>query len=90
MIGVQTGNGAGTIGAATNGITNLQMCSANVPDKVAIALDTQMDDGAPSTGTVRGLDTTSAAPNPALAGLSAPASGYQETGTNTYLLCRSM
>ena len=30
------------------------MCSANHPDKVAIATDTQMDDGHRLTGSVRG------------------------------------
>ena len=90
MIGVQTGNGGSPIAAATNGITSLMVCSANIPDKVAIALDGQMDDGNPATGSVRGLDTSTAAPNPALSTLSAPASGYQETGTNTYLICRSL
>ena len=88
MIGVQTGNGGSPIAAATNGITSLQVCSASIPDKVAIALDTQMDDGDPVKGQVRGLDTTAAGPNPALTGLSA--SSYQETGTNTYLMCRAL
>ena len=90
MIGVQTGNGpsSGSPSAATNGISTLQVCSASVPDKVAIAIDTQMDDGDATKGTVRGLNTTSSGPNPSLTGLST--SAYQETGTNTYVMCRSL
>ncbi|OGA70652.1 MAG: hypothetical protein A3G81_17780 [Betaproteobacteria bacterium RIFCSPLOWO2_12_FULL_65_14] len=85
MIGVQTGNGAGT-GAAMGGISGLLMCSANLPDKIAIAADMQMDDGMPDKGTVRAdLQTT---PNPALD--DTPKTAYEETGTNVYVLCRSL
>ncbi|MCC6473303.1 MAG: prepilin-type N-terminal cleavage/methylation domain-containing protein [Burkholderiales bacterium] len=87
LMGVQTGDGAATPAAAANGISNLMMCSANIPDKVAIAMDTQMDDGNPTTGTVRGQQQ--AAPNPAVATATA-VSSYQETGTNNYLLCKSL
>src|ERR671939_453807 len=52
MIGVQTGDGNG--GTALGGFAGIIVCSANVPDKVAIALDTQMDDGKIETGTARG------------------------------------
>src|SRR5262245_23720384 len=60
MIGVQTGDGAG--GSALTdpgpppgpGFVGLIMCSANLPDKIAIAVDTQMDDGLAGKGTVRG------------------------------------
>ena len=84
QIGVQTGDGAGA--ATLGGFSGLIMCSANLPDKIAIAVDTQMDDGVPATGTVRGLLQT--APNPATA--TPPTATYAETGTNTYLLCRSL
>jgi prepilin-type N-terminal cleavage/methylation domain-containing protein len=94
MVGVQTGNAAtptigpilGTDGTGAGGFSGLIMCSANLPDKIAIAVDTQMDDGVPISGTVRGLLQT--APNPAPAN---PATAtYAETGTNTYLLCRAL
>jgi prepilin-type N-terminal cleavage/methylation domain-containing protein len=88
IIGVQTGNGpapAGVITAvlanASGGFTNLIMCSSNLPDKVAIALDVQMDDGNVATGSVRGVQDTATIP--------ATASGaFQETGTTVYTLCR--
>jgi prepilin-type N-terminal cleavage/methylation domain-containing protein len=91
MIGVQTGDGvAPTPGATLGGLSSLIMCSANLPDKIAIAVDSQMDDGAPGAGGVRALDQTTLGPNPAVgAGASAPAN-YQETGTNIYVLCRQI
>ena len=84
MIGVQTGDAAA--GTAMGGISGLMMCSANLPDKIAIAVDTQMDDGVPASGTVRGKSQT--APNPALDNTTDAT--YAETGTNIYVLCRAM
>jgi prepilin-type N-terminal cleavage/methylation domain-containing protein len=91
MIGVQTGDGAATPAPALkdgsgNGFVGIIVCSANLPDKIAIAADTQMDDGVPNAGEVRGQLQT--APNPAVAALAA--TGYAETGTNVYLICRGM
>jgi prepilin-type N-terminal cleavage/methylation domain-containing protein len=82
MIGVQTGG---------LGFSGLLICSANLPDKIAIAVDTQMDDGTPSAGTVRGIDQTGTNPNVATTSTaSAAASVFVESGTNTYTLCRSL
>ena len=88
MIGVQTGTGAGTIAAVLNGFASLMVCSANVPDKVAIAIDTQMDDGLLFSGGVRSqLQVT---PNPAVTATSGVSGSYQETGTNIYTMCRQI
>lgn len=92
MIGVQTGNGAGGVALAPTatpaaGFAGLIVCSANIPDKVAIALDTQMDDGHIASGTVRGQ--LQSAPNPPI-DATAPTTDYQETGTNTYTLCKQV
>lgn len=87
MIGVQTGSNGGTPATALGGFAGLIMCSANLPDKIAIATDTQMDDGKIATGTVRGQAQSSPNPNIATA---ADATEYAETGTNTYTLCRSL
>jgi len=87
MLGVQTGNAAAPVAAALGGFTSLIICSANLPDKIAIAVDTQMDDGVPSTGTVRGF--LQAAPNPAVPN-GTPEVAYAETGTNVYTLCRAL
>jgi len=87
QIGVQTGDAAGA--TAMGGFAGLIICSANVPDKVAIAMDTQMDDGLIDKGTVRGQKQTT--PNPDIVG-TIPAGDipYAETGTNTYTLCRAL
>jgi prepilin-type N-terminal cleavage/methylation domain-containing protein len=91
MLGVQTGDtaGAAALGsdaAGTGGFSGLIICSANLPDKITIAVDTQMDDGVPRTGTVRGQ--LQSAPNPAIAKQSDAT--YAETGTNVYSLCRAL
>jgi prepilin-type N-terminal cleavage/methylation domain-containing protein len=84
MMGVQTGDGAG--GTAMGGFASLIMCSANLPDKIAIAIDSQMDDGSALTGAVRGQLQT--APNPNIA--ATVSSAYAETGTNIYVTCRQI
>lgn len=98
ILGVQTGDGAtlgpvlgGPGGAA--GLIGLLVCSTNLPEKIAAAADLQMDDGARTTGALRGMLQT--APNPPIA-VDATAAGaggaasYVETGTNVYALCGSM
>jgi prepilin-type N-terminal cleavage/methylation domain-containing protein len=79
MIGVQN---AVTSGVGL-GFTGLTICSANIPDKVAIAVDTQMDDGNSQTGQVRAQLGGS---NPDLT--STPATNYVETGVGVYLVCK--
>jgi prepilin-type N-terminal cleavage/methylation domain-containing protein len=80
---------SGIMGVQTSGMgfTSNIVCSSNLPDKIAIAVDTQMDDGSSTTGQVRGLLQT--APNP-VTGAIAPTVAYAETGTNQYLLCKNM
>src|SRR5258706_1836289 len=85
QIGVQTGDTAGA--AALGGFSGIIICSANLPDKIAIAADTQMDDGVPNAGHVRRL--TQGAPNPDVAAGTAAAAAHAETGTNVYTLCPS-
>jgi prepilin-type N-terminal cleavage/methylation domain-containing protein len=92
ILGVQTGDGAGGStmldAAGGNGFSGLLVCSANLPDKIAIAVDTQMDDGASALGTVRGLKQASPNPNIGAAQVATPT--YVETGTDVYTLCRSL
>jgi prepilin-type N-terminal cleavage/methylation domain-containing protein len=90
MIGVQTGDGGATPGPTLGGLSSLIMCSANLPDKIAIAVDSQMDDGAPGAGGVRALDQTALGPNPAIGSASSAPANYVETGTTTYVLCRQI
>jgi hypothetical protein len=86
MIGVQTGDTAGA--AIFGGFSGLIMCSANLPDKIAIAVDAQMDDGLAGAGSVR--SQLQSAPNPPLGAGAAAASAYAETGANVYVLCRAL
>ena len=80
---------SGIMGVQTTGMgfTSNIICSSNLPDKIAIAVDTQMDDGTAATGQVRGLAQTT--PNPTT-GFAAPTDVYAETGTNQYLLCKNL
>jgi prepilin-type N-terminal cleavage/methylation domain-containing protein len=97
-MGVQTGDGpvpgaapAGVLGTPgtppTVPITSLILCSANLPDKIAISVDSQTDDGVGTTGTVRGQKQT-AGPNPAT--IAAAADVYTEDGVSTYVVCRTL
>ena len=83
MIGVQSG-----AGAASMGFTSLMMCSAGLPDKIAIAVDTQLDDGNAQTGAVRAELQTAANPN--IVAIVPATDIYAETGTNQYVLCKSL
>ncbi|MBI4291496.1 MAG: prepilin-type N-terminal cleavage/methylation domain-containing protein [Betaproteobacteria bacterium] len=82
LIGVQTGTGAATLGFTSN-----ILCTTNLPDKIAIAADTQMDDGTYNTGTVRAI--LQAGPNPDLRAQVA-GDAYVENGTNQYALCHNL
>jgi len=99
LIGVQTGDGTVTVGpvlggaAGVGGFAALMACSPNLPDKIAIATDTQMDDGVRTAGSVRGILQTTANPTiPADATGAAVggANSYVESGTNTYTVCRML
>ena len=94
-MGVQTGNSVVTAGAygpvlatvgppAVPGFTGLILCSANLPDKIAISIDAQMDDSDGTKGSVRGGVGGGNIDAPAAA------SAYVEDGTKSYLVCRTM
>ena len=91
-MGVQTGDGAATPagvlsdGAATPTLfSSLLLCSGNLPDKIAISVDAQMDDGLGKKGSARAMK---AAGNPAA--IAATADDYTEDGVSTYTVCRQM
>ncbi|PZP62730.1 MAG: prepilin-type cleavage/methylation domain-containing protein [Azospira oryzae] len=85
IVGVQTGDGAG--GSAL-GFSGLIICSSNLPDRIAIAVDQQIDDGNPGTGQVRAIRQS--APNPDINGTASAPAAYQETGTDQYTLCKGI
>jgi prepilin-type N-terminal cleavage/methylation domain-containing protein len=80
LIGVENA----VVGTNGLGFTGLTICSSNIPDKIASAIDTQMDDGSSATGQVRAQLGGS---NPVLA--ASPATGYVETGVGQYLVCKA-
>jgi len=82
MIGAATGTGAATLS-----LSGLIICSSGIPDKVAIAVDTQMDDQNAGTGSLRAIEGGSTT---ALAALAVPPLNYVETGSTQYLLCRGV
>jgi hypothetical protein len=61
------------------------LCSAGLPDKIAISVDAQMDDGVGKRGSVRAMK---AAGNPDT--IAAAADTYVEDGVSTYVVCRQM
>jgi prepilin-type N-terminal cleavage/methylation domain-containing protein len=96
IIGVQTGDAAGgaTLAAAAAapdpavpGIGGVMICASQIPDKVAIAIDNQADDGRSRSGQIRSVAITG---NGAIGAGQAPDATYQETGTTTYVVCRSL
>jgi prepilin-type N-terminal cleavage/methylation domain-containing protein len=95
-MGVQTGDGAagtpggilsdGAVAPATPTLfSSLLLCSAGLPDKIAISVDAQMDDGIGKTGSVRAMK---AAGNPT--DIAGTADTYVEDGVSTYVVCRQM
>jgi prepilin-type N-terminal cleavage/methylation domain-containing protein len=77
MIGVTTGSGAATVG-----LNGLIVCTANLPGKIAIAVDIRLDDGKSADGAVRAQRQS--APNE---NIGTAAVDYVED-SGTYLLCR--
>jgi prepilin-type N-terminal cleavage/methylation domain-containing protein len=81
VIGVESA----VVGTSGLGFTGLIACSSNVPDKVAIAVDTQVDDGNSGSGQIRAQLQGSANPPTA----ASAASAYVETGVGQYLVCKT-
>ena len=79
ITGVQTGG---------LGLTSLVVCTANVPDKIASAVDTQLDDQKSGTGSMRAMDQTTT--TNVIVGTSTAASNFEETGAKQYVICKSI
>jgi len=81
FIGVENG----VVGTSGLGFTSLIVCFSNLPEKVATAVDAQMDDARSATGQIRAQLQATANPftDPT------PATNYVETGVNQYLLCKN-
>jgi prepilin-type N-terminal cleavage/methylation domain-containing protein len=97
IVGVQTGNGPAmgatptvtqvfASGTPAIGLGGVLICSSLMPDKVAIAVDNQTDDGSAIAGQVRAV----ADPNPRPSPPATATLAYAETGSNTYVVCRAI
>jgi hypothetical protein len=85
MIGVQTGGHRGRRGARRT--VRLILCSANLPDKIALAVDTQLDNGLSASGSVRAtLNTGSNPPST----IHSPRGKLRRNRSNVYTLCRQL
>ncbi len=91
VLGVQNALDAlTTAGAAGTGFKGIIACESNVPDKAAIALDTQLDDGKPDSGSIRAI--FQGTPTTAVTVLNGVAAStpYLETGGNYYTVCKAL
>lgn len=80
---------SGMVGVQTDGLglAGLIVCSANLPAKIANAIDAQFDDGSPKTGSVRGLKQSGS--NDTVTGASA-SEKYVDDGTSLYVVCKNI
>jgi len=85
LIGVESGGAPGNPGGL--GFTSLIVCFSNLPEKVASAVDGQMDDSNPASGQIRAQLQVGS--NPATLPAANVATAYVETGVNQYLLCKN-
>lgn len=69
------------------GLVGPVVCSANLPAKIAIGVDTQLDDGKGKTGSVRAIKQPSGTANSDVAASDSP-SDYVETGSDLFVVCK--
>jgi prepilin-type N-terminal cleavage/methylation domain-containing protein len=82
-VGVQTG---------ALGLPGLVLCSSNIPDKIASAVDAQLDDQSSQRGQIRAKDQSSAGGASVATNTTSAhaAANFEETGTTQYVVCRSI
>ena len=93
IIGVQTGDGSAsptevltTDSLAGTGISRLMICSSGLADRVAAAVDAQLDDGIPKTGSLRAQKTKSQDTIES----AAYAQPYSDTGSTPFTICKAL
>lgn len=79
IIGVQSGG---------LGLSGTIVCAGSLPAKIAQALDSQLDDGNATTGSVRALIEGTTPPTALTT--DAPTANYLDNGTNLYVLCKNI
>lgn len=65
------------------GLNGLVVCSSNLPGKIANAVDSQLDDGKPDTGTVRGVAGSDLTVTPL-------PTAYVDDGATQYTICKNI
>ena len=80
----------GIVGVQTSGLglASLIVCESNVPDKIAAAADTQLDDQRPNTGFVRAYKQSVS--NEDVMGKAPNVTSYVETGSDLYVVCKTL
>jgi len=80
----------GILGVQSTGLnlSSLIVCESNVPDKMAGAVDAQLDDQRPNSGLVRAYKQTSS--NEDVMGKAPNVTAYEETGSTQYVLCKTI
>ncbi len=84
ILGAQTG--AFTATTVGTQLTGNVICTSNIPDKIAGAVDTQLDDQKSTTGNVRSMQVG----GNVTANSGNLAANYTETGDQQYLMCKSI
>jgi len=69
------------------GLPTLIVCQSSLPDRVTAGVESQLDDGNPTSGQMRGVMQTSSTPQ--ALGAATQVGAYVETGALRYILCRS-
>jgi hypothetical protein len=74
------------------GLTSPVVCAASVPDKIAAAVDAQLDDQAPNRGELRARDQSGGAGVTPGTGstVAEAAAAYAETGAGQYVICKAL
>lgn len=77
---------------STNTLPGLVVCSSNVPDKIASAVDSQLDDQRPDAGAMRAHNQGGTSNPSVLPTGTAPTAGavYVEDGSIQYIICKTV
>jgi prepilin-type N-terminal cleavage/methylation domain-containing protein len=83
-VGGITGLQAGAFGLSGNVV-----CSSHLNGSIALAVDTQLDDGRMGSGSIQGKSEKGEV-NPAITETTASTDNYVEDGNDTYVICRQL
>jgi prepilin-type N-terminal cleavage/methylation domain-containing protein len=101
LLGIQYNAGipadtTATPAVAADGLTGLITCQSNLLGKLAEAIDNQLDDGKPKTGSLKAWEQTAGALAPGATNPTstttavATATAYKDDGTTLYTVCKQL